>query len=217
MRLPRPAAALLIAASATAALTASRGITPPGAGELPPEVNPARDFSLAANQPWARAEGFLTRLDFTSGASERARVRVCRDCSPIDVTISPEVRTVNLRTDAFPQGMRVVLRFVRHEGVAVPRLGFPEDAAGDTSYMVVTSPTQAVVMYRDAAGHIAFSAPWRFMPHPDEHVWTESTAHWRAEAGMDAAQVGTSFAWMACAAGCCQFHGLPAGSGETAP
>lgn len=206
MRILRPAAAVLVAAAATATLAASRD----PARDIPPQVDPARDFSLSANQPWARAEAFVSRLDFTSGASERARVRVCAACAPVDVTVAPERRVVNLSTDAFPEGMRVVMRLVRHEPVAAPTLGFPANAASDTSYMVVTSPTQARVMYRDAAGHIAFSQPWRFMPHPDEHVWTSSAARWRAEEGTGGVEAGgLSFVWMTCAAGCCQFHGSP--------
>ncbi|HYH81394.1 MAG TPA: hypothetical protein VEX86_16440 [Longimicrobium sp.] len=80
---------------------------------------------------------------------------------------------------------------------------------------------------------------WLFAFH-DDSVFTSPQAEWRGEGSRtsmlrprarppvrgggptdlfgadegEAAQGGTSFAWMACASGCCQFHGLPAGGGD---
>jgi hypothetical protein len=83
------------------------------------------------------------------------------------------------------------------------------------------------------------SAGWAFYFHPEPGPSPGPQAQWRPSNGLtsmsrpharppvhgggptdllaadegDAVQDGTSYAWMACAAGCCQFHGLPAGSG----
>ena len=214
---PRLPAALLIVPAAVLALAAGplRGAEPSpaprpaAAAALPPEVDPARDFSLATGQPWARAEGYLARLDFSQGVSDRTRAPFCRGCAAADVSIAPERRSLHLRADAFPEGMRVVLRFVRHDRVAAPRLGFPEGAAGDTSYMLVTSPTSAVVMYRDVAGRIAFTEPWTLRPTVDEHRWSEPTARWRTDAATALDPAPTPWGWMACVNGCCRFYGSP--------
>jgi hypothetical protein len=217
MAVPRKAALLLIpaAALAFAATGTFRDADLLASAPTPaptPAVDLVRDFSLAPNQPWARAAGYLSRLNFTLGVSDRRATKGCAKCTPADVTLTPESRSLYLRADAFPEGMRVMGRLVRHDDTVAPELGFPADAAGDTAYLMVTSPTRAVVMYRNTEGRIAFTEPWGFRPNPDGHVWTEPTARWRdrAAGGATAASPeGGDLGWMACASGCCQFYTPP--------
>lgn len=217
MAVPRKAALLLVpaAALALAATGTFRNADLLAAASTPaptPAVDPVRDFTLAPNQPWTRAQGYLSRLNFSFGVSDRRLVKGCHACTPADVTLAPESRSLYLRADAFPEGMRVMGRLVRHDRTVAPELGFPEDAAGDTAYLMVTSPTRAVVMYRNTQGQIAFTEPWGFRPNPDGHVWTEPTARWRdrVTAGASGAPLdGPTYGWMACASGCCQFYTPP--------
>lgn len=83
---------------------------------------------------------------------------------------------------------------------------------------------------------------WRFRFHDEIQTFSAPEARWRPSsdsliAGVyraharpavhgggptdlfpaDDDQEDTFFAWMACASGCCQFHGLPAGSGDPNP
>ena len=218
MAVPRTAALLLVpvAALALAATGIARNADPLAPAPAPagtPAVDPARDFSLAPNQAWARAEGYLAGLDFTLGAPDRQAVKPCAACAAVDVTIAAESRTLNLPADAFPEGMRVMGRLVRHDRTVAPALGFPADAAGDTAYLMVTSPTTAVAMYRNTEGRIAFSAPWRFRPNADGHQWTEPIARWRqggaAQSSASPGPGGGTYGWLACANGCCQFYTPP--------
>jgi hypothetical protein len=220
MAVPRKAALLLIPAAvlALAATGTFRDADLLASAPTPaptPAVDLVRDFSLAPNQPWARAAGYLSRLNFTLGVSDRRLVKGCSTCTPADVTIAAEFRTMYLRADAFPEGMRVMGRLVRHDNTVSAELGFPADAAGDTAYLMVTSPTRAVVMYRNTEGRIAFTEPWGFRPNPDGHVWTEPTARWRDRVTTVAAGdtltsgPGGPYGWMACANGCCQFYTPP--------
>lgn len=218
MAVPRKAALLLVPAAAlalaaTGTLRNADLLASAPAPAATPAVDPVRDFTLAPNQAWERTEGYLSRLNFSLGVSDRRLVKACAKCTPADVTLFPESRTLNLRADAFPEGMRVMGRLVRHDKTVAPELGFPEDAASDTAYLMVTSPTRAVVMYRNLEGRIAFSEQWGFRPNPDGHVWTEPTARWRQRvtAGAAGAPVdeGGQYGWMACASGCCQFYTPP--------
>ncbi len=87
--------------------------------------------------------------------------------------------------------------------------------------------------------NVSLDSGWAFVFHPEPGPFPAPEARWRptdpmamarpyarppvhgggptdllaADEGGGAVQDNTSYAWMACAAGCCQFHGLPAGSG----
>jgi len=108
---------------------------------------------------------------------------------------------------------------------------------GDQSIAMFRGVNRKVVVIRQ---NVARDSGWLFVFHPETGSFPGPEAQWRpdtthlgmarprvrppvhgggptdllpADEGGDA-QGGTSFAWMACAAGCCQFHGLPAGSGD---
>lgn len=107
----------------------------------------------------------------------------------------------------------------------------------DQSIAMFRGINKKVVVIRQNVGQ---DSGWAFVFHPETGSFPGPEARWRPDTtqlgmarprarppvhgggptdllpddGGDAVQAGTSFAWMACAAGCCQFHGLPAGSGE---
>jgi hypothetical protein len=199
------------------------------------EPTPAPTAAIVAGQPWATAEAYLKDLEFVGDTAEHEEfVNVCKnkpDCSA-RLRLRPERRAHGLKTRDFASGQRVVARFERRDANDVAPLGFVPANSRRESWLLVTSPTTAVVMF-ESAGKVAFTNLWTFELRSEASQAGKLKAQWLnvdhvhgdvfgdtafidrrrsrgvRETGRSWAVQDTSLinhlqsAWVSCAEGCC--------------
>jgi len=163
-------------------------------------------------------------------------------CLPKVLQVRSEQRTMCLDSAAFAGRLRIVGMVVGAGPGSLPAFGFgPGNISGggsgrDSVYLFVRDRT-VYALYRTTGNLTAFAPQpglnpgWAFFFHapdtPPAGVWalwrtgdsTTTVTALRAHRGgpaapdeVEEAQTTLSYAWMACAAGCCQFHGTGDGN-----
>lgn len=192
------------------------------------------------NQPWSAVAAYVSAsgLQFDAATSDSAAVTLCTgtadQCGPFNLTLVSAVGTQCLTQTALRgDSLRLLAVMVGDDlsAGAAARFGFGPQNPADSVYLMVQGG-QAYSMYRTPQNRIRFvsGTPWSFGFYSDTTSATP-VARWRDEddnphPGRDTLdddddvepgdEEKTSFAWMACAGGCCQFHGTaPGGGGQT--
>jgi len=159
-------------------------------------------------------------------------------CAKMTATIRSEAQaycfTQQMAQD--PSQAYVLGQVTWEAGKKWSQLGFGSQNPSNVVYLAVIAG-QGVTLFQDKSNTVGIKAGqqgWRFSMHSDG-PYTQPQAAWRPDsqnphgtamaqlpagpAGVlpddsDAAQDGASYGWMACAPGCCQFHGTSGGVGD---
>jgi hypothetical protein len=189
-------------------------------------VDTSRYFGTGGGQPWQGVADYMAAAgaNFDLGVMDTQPVKLCNgadsSCLPKVLQIRSEQRTMCLDSAAFAGRLRIVGMVVGAGPGSLPAYGFgPDNISGgasnrDSVYLFVRDNT-VYALYRTTGNLTAFAPQpgfnpgWSFFFHapdtPQPGVW----ALWRPDTGStgSASAETLAFGWMACAAGCCQFHG----------
>jgi hypothetical protein len=210
-----PSADAAAARATTAAAATDTCTGPPPGYALPVLTGPWTTLldSLAADS--------VTFPDVT-GNDDTASVKLCRNCSKVNV----EIRSSNLTPCLRPEDLQGPLR--RIAGIFIIQDTFPSQNGwdtllpGDSVFVFANTNGPATLVYnQDGTGKTAPSTAWQFWYCRDGHQNGKTPqAQWRPRGtppttgpgkGRDeeGGGGGGSYGWMTCASGCCQFYTPP--------
>jgi hypothetical protein len=162
-------------------------------------------------------------------------------CEPMTARVEAEQRANCVTLAMVNQDSVRFLGLVRrYSGWDPANLGFGQPNPTNVVYLLVQAG-QSLGIYRDSSGNVRTipqsPTSWKFRFHPEDRSFAEARARWRPDSSEvsglvamrephvrggpsalfpddgDVAQMAfPAYAWMTCAAGCCQFHG--SGSGD---
>lgn len=200
-----------VASYQAGAVPPSRPAPPASDTSRPPQGDPD---SLQPGQPWSNATRYLATLRFADQfpSSETQAVLVDAGCAPTRVTIAPEQRSRNLRSDDFRGTVRILARITADRpppecaARSLDELGLGGEK--HTAYLLADGAGGAYWMFQVGSA-IAFTRRWRMAATADAPGVPAPMARWWPQ-GPNAAALDTgrpfpqiAGAWIVCAEGHC--------------
>lgn len=168
--------------------------------------------------------------------------RVAGKCQPMKGTVAAVSQANCLDSAMVQQDSARIVGWVRRDSLwNPPNLGFGTQNSSGMVYLLVRRGRSVGVANWSGNVHLVQGLnAWRFRFHREAHTWPSSYARWRPDSSATTGLVamharpaewrggpsafvdddadgyqtgGSSYVWMTCAAGCCQFHGAPDGGG----